>query len=330
MTDDSACDKKRGIRPIKLMKSFLARLPPSSPLRPSYRSTGTSGPVTWYKRAGRTPLVTKYFSNAALYWDEVYSRNDVKGQVYRNRQEVVVNWALSVAGDRAVVADVGAGAGHLAARLAQRGLGVVAIDASDTMLDQVASNAKRAGVAHLVTPLPSEAQQLRLPSATFDVVTAVGLLPWVDQRGLALAEMARVTKPGGHVIATMDNAFSLSRWLDPGWHTSIRRLKERTRQVIPWRSWQSSPNPSPDAVSVSEFNRLLREVGLVPIAYIGVGFGPFTFFGRAIVPNELGLRIDRQLQGLADRQLPCFRHAAVFHVVLATKPDQKPIPPVRT
>jgi ubiquinone/menaquinone biosynthesis C-methylase UbiE len=264
--------------------------------------------------------VSNYFSNIADYWDDVYSRHDVKAQVYRNRQEVAVAWAASVAeGD--VVADVGTGAGHLATALALHGFRVTAIDTSDAMLEQVASNAARASVTHLVTPTYSDVQQLKVPSATFDVVTAMGLLPWVEEPELAVAELARIARPGGHVIATMDNARSLSRWLDPGWHPSIRRLKADIRRRFPGLRPNRTPVPFPAATSARDFDQLLRTGGLIPTAYRGVGFGPFTLLNRTAIPNRVGLWIDRALQYLADRNLPGIRHTAVFHVVLARKPD---------
>lgn len=272
-----------------------------------------------HERSSRSTWVTKYFSHSGTYWHDVYSRHDVKGQVYRNRHSVALDWALSVADGEAAVADVGTGAGHLALALAHQGLAVTAIDASETMINQVASNVARASLDHLVSTMLSDAHQLKLPSSTFDVVTAIGLLPWVEP-GLALAEMARITKPGGHVIATMDNSLSLSRWLDPGWHSTVRRLKEETRRRIARRSSARSPVPYPTAMTSKDFDRLLRTAGLKSIAYRGVGFGPFTFLDRAVVPNSLGLGIDQRLQGLADRNLPPFRSIAVFHVVLAMKP----------
>ena len=272
------------------------------------------------EQSSRATWVTKHFSNSATYWHDVYSRQDVKGQVYRYRQSVVVEWALSVADGEAAVADVGTGAGHLALALAHHGLAVTAIDASETMIDQVSSNATRAGLNHLVAAMLSDAHQIKVPSSTFDVVTAIGLLPWVEEPGLALAEMARITKPGGHVIATMDNSMSLSRGLDPGWHSPVRRLKEKLRRGLVRRSSKRLPVPYPTAMTAKDFHRLLRTAGLKPIAYRGVGFGPFTFLSRAVVPNSLGLLIDQRLQGLANRNLPPFGSTAVFHVVLAMKP----------
>jgi SAM-dependent methyltransferase len=191
------------------------------------------------------------------------------------------------------------------------------------MLDRVAQNASRAGVADLVVPMTSDAQRLELASATCDVVVAIGLLPWVKQPELALSEMVRITKPGGHVIVTMDNALSLARGLDPGWHESTRAFIAKIRRFVTDHSEKVPPVQWPTAMRLSDFDRLLRAAGLDPLQFQGVGFGQFTFLGRNVLPNRVGLRVDRLLQRLADHNVPLLQHAAVFHVALAVKPSEE-------
>lgn len=276
-----------------------------------------------------TGEIASFFSNSSEYWDDVYSSSKVKAQVYRNRMAVAARWAAMVAGPGATAADVGTGAGHLAVALAKRGVRVAAIDASEAMVAQVAQNASRAGVAGLVDPMTSDAQRLELGSATCDVVVALGLLPWVEQPELALSEMARITKPGGHVIVTMDNALSLTRGLDPVWHASARGFIETTRHLVLGPPAEEPPVYWPSATTLSRFNQLLRTAGLNPLEFSGVGFGPFTFLGRSVLPNRVGLRVDRLLQRFADKNVPLIKHAAVFNVALAVKPTHEPVPMIQ-
>jgi SAM-dependent methyltransferase len=270
-----------------------------------------------------TRKVATYFSDSSEYWDRVYSSRTVKAQVYRNRMAVILRWATMVAGPGATAADVGAGAGHFAVALAERGIRVAAIDASEAMLASTAQNASRAGVADLVVPMTSDAQRLELASATCDVVAAIGLLSWVKQPELALAEMVRITKPGGHVIVTMDNALCLARGLDPGWHASARGFIHRIRRLVSPHSVEAPPVVWPTAMTLSDFDSLLRGAGLDPLEFEGVGFGPFTFLGRNVLSNRVGLRVDRLLQRHADHKLPLLQHAAVFHIALAIKPTEE-------
>ena len=265
-----------------------------------------------------TRKVATYFDHSSEYWDEVYSDQSVKAQIYRNRMAVIGDWTRAI-GPGAIAAEVGAGAGHFAVLLAQRGIQVAALDASEAMLTRVAQNASRAGVADLVVPLMSDAQKLELPSDTCDLVVAIGLLSWVENPATALAEMVRVAKPGGYVIVTMDNATSLVRLLDPGWRLSVRFLiyRIRTRRS---RHLADLPLRLPAPMTWKKFNGLLHAAGLELIELEGVGFGPFAFLGRSILPNRIGLLIDRALQRVADSGRMRLKRAAVFHVALAVKP----------
>lgn len=291
--------------------------------RPRDVSAASVLPTTILETNEWTRKITSYFSDSSEYWDRVYSSHTVKAQVYRNRMAVVVRWATMVAGPGAAAADVGTGAGHFAVALAERGVRVAAIDASEAMLVSVAQNASRADVADLVVPMTSDAQRLELASATCDVVAAIGLLSWVKQPELALAEMVRITKPGGHVIVTMDNALSLARGLDPGWHASARRFIHSIRRLVAGHSVEAPPGQWPAAMRLSDFDRLLRAAGLDPLEFEGVGFGPFTFLGRNVLPNRVGVRVERLLQRLAEHNVPLLQHVAVFHVALAAKPTEK-------
>lgn len=267
-----------------------------------------------------------YFSDSSTYWNRVYDSRTVKGQVYRHRMDVVLRWATTVAGPGAVAADIGTGAGHLAVALAGRGLRVAAIDASQPMLAQVIENAARAGVADRIVPIGSDADRLELASATCDVSVAIGLLPWVARPERAMREIARITKPGGYVIVTMDNVRSLARGLDPGWHASARSVIDAIRRRIAPSSEEAPSACWPAMARLGEVDQLLRSAGLLPLRFTGVGFGPFTFLGRNLLPNRIGLQVERLLQWLADHQAPLLRRAAVFHIALAHKPIQRAAP----
>jgi ubiquinone/menaquinone biosynthesis C-methylase UbiE len=283
------------------------------------RTRGVEGRQGLPSPAGWTRKIATYFSDSSAYWDDVYSSNTVRAQVYRNRMAVASRWA-TMAGPGVTAADIGTGAGHFAVFLAERGAAVTAIDASEAMLARVTENASRAGVANLVVPMVSDAQRLELASATCHLVAAIGLLSWIEQPALALAEMVRIMKPGGHVIVTMDNASSLARWLDPGSHVSVRRVIYALRRLVAASPAEELPVQLPAPMTWGTFNSLLQTAGLEPLKFEGVGFGPFTFLGRVIVPNIIGLRVDRLLQRLADDKLPWLKRLAIFHIALAVKP----------
>ncbi|MGA4541415.1 class I SAM-dependent DNA methyltransferase [Uniformispora flossi] len=114
-----------------------------------------------------------------------------------------------VAGRR--ILDAGCGAGPLSAALRDRGAVVTGIDASAGML---ALARRRLGddadlhVADLRDPLP-------FPDAAFDDVVASLVLHYLEDWGPTLAELRRVLKSGGRLIASVDHPFVAYTFGDP-------------------------------------------------------------------------------------------------------------------
>ncbi|MFZ6647047.1 class I SAM-dependent methyltransferase [Undibacterium sp. TJN25] len=96
--------------------------------------------------------------------------------------------------------DLGCGAGHASFALASAQAGsVTAYDLSDEMLQVVATEAHKRGLANLDTR-QGPAEKLPFADASFDLVaTRFSAHHWLHM-GSAVAEMARVLKPGGTLV----------------------------------------------------------------------------------------------------------------------------------
>jgi SAM-dependent methyltransferase len=100
------------------------------------------------------------------------------------------------------VLDVGCGVATTAIEIARRHRAqVTAADISPLMLDRAEANTRAAGVAGLVTVTSADILALPFDDAAFDVVIAEAVTMFTD-RPKAAAELARVTRPGGRVLAT--------------------------------------------------------------------------------------------------------------------------------
>ncbi len=97
------------------------------------------------------------------------------------------------------VCDVGTGTGVLALELARLGLEVVAIDRSPNMLDAARAKLEGAGIPG-VELRRGDAADLPLETDTVDAAFAHMVLHYLASPSDALAEMARVVKPGGLVV----------------------------------------------------------------------------------------------------------------------------------
>ena len=86
--------------------------------------------------------------------------------------------------------EVGCGQGHLTIRLADRGIDVVGIDANP--------NAPEISGSERVLHMRAEA--LDFADAEFDAIVSVHAIEHIPPLDMAVAEMARVLKPGGRAL----------------------------------------------------------------------------------------------------------------------------------
>lgn len=103
---------------------------------------------------------------------------------------------LSHIKDDALVLDVGCGTGRWLRRYSQRGLRPVGVDATEGMLQRAAASGLKCS---LVVGL---AQSLPFDDGAFDLVSAVTVIQHIPPtcQTDALKEMARVLRPGGHLL----------------------------------------------------------------------------------------------------------------------------------
>ncbi len=145
------------------------------------------------------------------------------------------------------VLDVAAGTGALALLAAQTGAKVLATDFSPGMIARIAA-AQLPNVEACVM----DGQALALNDASFDAVFSIfGVIMFPDWRK-GLAEMARVTRPGGHgVIAT---------WQDQGAATFLL-LGQIRRKLFPDREGMTMPDAVKALSEPANFARELAAAG---------------------------------------------------------------------
>ena len=112
----------------------------------------------------------------------------------------LIDWAGVDGGGR--VLDIGCGVGTTAVRLAREcGARVVAADVSALMRKRALGTVAAAGVGELVEVADADILALPYPDGDFDCVVAEAVTMFVD-RPRAAAELVRVCRPGGRVLAT--------------------------------------------------------------------------------------------------------------------------------
>lgn len=170
------------------------------------------------------------------------------------------------------VLDVATGTGLVAAELRQRGFRVTGLDQSPQMLAYA-----RARFGAEIELVEASAEALPFPDASFDHVTFTYLLRYVDDAQTALAELARVVRPGGTVAslefgvpgplarplwrAYVDLVLPLAgRLAGPGWAEVGRFLGPSIRSF-----WETTP--------LERQLDLWRRAGVVNVAFQRLSLG---------------------------------------------------------
>ena len=121
-----------------------------------------------------------------------------------------IDWLLG--SDPLDVLDVGAGTGKLTYALSHAGHRVIAVEPLGEMRELLSARLPA------VRALAGSAERLPLEDASVDAVTVGAAFHWFDQ-GAALAEVARVLRPGG-VLGLLGNAFDPSQ----PWVARVREI----------------------------------------------------------------------------------------------------------
>ncbi len=169
-----------------LVRTLLARLPEEDPLLAADRRAAAR------LAAERARAASDSFRRHGADWDEMRALN-LPGRAI----EAALLEALP---DRvARLLDIGCGTGGLLELLAPRieeGLGV---DASRDMLALARTRLAERGLSHIAVR-QADMYRLPLPDGGFDAVTLQMVLHYAEDPAVALAEAARVLRPGGALL----------------------------------------------------------------------------------------------------------------------------------
>lgn len=131
------------------------------------------------------------------------------------------------------VLDIGCGIGVGPVYIARSsGCRVVGVDRSPRMIDWARRRARDERVADRVDLQVADVLDLPFEDDRFDIVIAESVLSFVDDKARALAEMVRVTKPGGYV--GINEGFLLTDTPSPRVTALARRIGSA---MVTLRSW---------------------------------------------------------------------------------------------
>jgi ArsR family transcriptional regulator len=189
-------------------------------------------------KAARAEAAASYFAANAKSWDKIRA-------LYVDDREVEAALLRLVEGERIEsLLDVGTGTGRVLECLAGRIARGVGVDSSRDMLAVARARLAAAGHSHCHV---RQADMYALPmlDGTFDAVTLHLVLHYADRPAAAIAEAARVLKPGGRLIVVDFAPHNVESLREQHAH---RRLGFADSEIAEW--FAASGLAAPRAVSL--------------------------------------------------------------------------------
>ncbi len=171
-------------------------------------------------------------------WEQAF-RTPANEQFYEMVFDMLV--ATMALPPGATCLDAGCGIGAHSMRLAKRGLQVTAVDFAESVLAGVRANVATQGLDERIHIQSENILALSFADKRFDCVLCWGVLMHISQVETAVAELARVVKPGGFLILAEDNMSSWQAWLRRGkaWVQKGRGQAEKTAAGLDY--WTVTP-----------------------------------------------------------------------------------------
>ena len=128
--------------------------------------------------------------------------------------------------------DVGAGTGAASRLLLERGVDVAAVDSSPAMLAELTRQTNGR-----VPTIVGDILDLPLPDAAYDIAVACFVINHLDDAAAGVAELCRVTTPGGLVLATtfgaddhpikatVDDVLFRHGFVLPDWYVELKQVR---------------------------------------------------------------------------------------------------------
>lgn len=222
------------------------------------------------------------------------------GEFYRDRMSRVAELLAGVAGD---LLDAGCGTGQMLRHLRESRPGdfaLAGLDRSASLIDAARRSVDDDPSVRLVV---GRIEQMPFEDGRFDVVLAMGSLEYVTSVEQALAEIARVTRPDGLTIVTMQNRWSPYRLWDTTVWSRIRRRRGAVESPVLWR------------LEKPRLRSALSAAGLTPLSVIDYGYNVFLPPLDSHFPQP-EMRLQRRLARIARGPL---RRLATDYIAVARR-----------
>jgi SAM-dependent methyltransferase len=256
--------------------------------------------------------VEEYFDRHAHAWVEAAYVGDVRFPVGAERVRLAIEGVAPAMPEGGRLVDLGCGGGQLCVHAARLGWSAVGVDSSPAMIEEARATAADADVEWIVASYDAAG----LPGGSFDAVTAMGLIEYLDDDRDLFGEAARLLRPGGRFAVSCRNR--LYNLLSVNEYTANELGGEAPRLLAELRMQLAR-------TSANELHSLAESV-----AAAAPELGEAVAADRDVPPPELHDHVRSFQRGRRQhtpRELVAPAEAAGFHPVEVLALHPHPLPP---
>ena len=225
--------------------------------------------------------VQELFDTTAQSWHDRYvdfSRaNDL---VLWDRKRITTEHILATVSPGGKILDAGCGAGNLAIELAELGYSVHGIDIAPSMIQLCNKKLSRLSGNNLTCSFSTAtlSEIGKAQEAQYDCVVGLGLIEYQDDDRMGIPDLASTLKPGGRLILTGPQRFSLSRGI------GLVNLGLKAHQCVLQLTGHnnSGQNESIHKFTVRSLTKMVNALGFEQEKYWQHGYASFPLISRLL------------------------------------------------
>ena len=200
-------------------------------------------PIPVVTPADQKSRVRSFFDDSKPWQGDMYGdASDYTSRLIRRRKDYAIAMLSDAADLRPGKAlDIGCGSGVYLEELLARGFDTTGLDLSAEMLDSCRKRFEgRAEYEDRLSLVRGDVETLPFQDGEFDLIVCMGVLGYLVTDERAVAEIRRVLRPGGYILLSVTNLYSLA--------DADAELRRRMRSAVrPSRSGTAGPASPPYA-----------------------------------------------------------------------------------
>jgi ubiquinone/menaquinone biosynthesis C-methylase UbiE len=250
--------------------------------------------------------ISNHFSNSIEYWHNLYDGSTYLSLHMADRKKIVLDLVRKyAAGNTLKILDLGCGTGILTRSLLDESHYVTSLDCSKQMLEKLEESLKDSNCTTFLGTVLGNVAETSFSAESFDAIICIGVFQYQLNDDDLLREISRILKKGGFGVFTLPNLLRLNYLLDPFYY--FRFLARAIKRILPKAMGRDIGTPNALSGEVSDIlpydkkyfmwqlNESIEKQGLRIKEIVGFGYGPFTFWSKQIVSDEISVKISRRL-----------------------------------